>query len=101
MTYARDGRVHNDADETTMIHAAMASWPRQPAPPVISIVKTEAGRRAVTAAMVEVIEALIASSGAVTQAALRKRFTQEEIDACFDDATRRVRPSIRDLAAAA
>lgn len=101
MSYAHDGRVFNESDETARIRDVMAGWDRPPAPPAISLVKTPAGRQAVTGAMVDVIEALIASTGSVTRAALRKRFTEEEIAACFDDAMHRVRTSIRDLAAAA
>lgn len=93
-----DYRFSSAAAEDARYDAFMAALP--PPPPVISLVKTKAGKRAVTGAMVNVIEARIASGGEITEGALKMRFTPEEIEACYPDAIRRIRPSIRALAAA-
>jgi hypothetical protein len=94
--YRSSPAAAEDARYDTFMAAMAANLP-----PVISLVKTDLGRRAVTARMLEVTERRIAGDGEISEAFIATQFTREEIDACWPLVLKRLRPSIRDLALAA
>ena len=68
--------------------------------PRLDLLATPAGRAAIESGMVDVMEALLTSDGAVTREALLRRFRGIEIDTCFEAAKARLDPRLRALAAA-
>lgn len=87
-----------EAAEQARLEACLGSTP---APPVVSLVKTPAGRGIVTARMVRVAALRIATAGEVSRDYLRTQFTDEEIAVCWPLAEPRLPVAIRDLAMAA
>jgi len=101
MRIATNGYASTEGAESDAIASALRSLGSPLPPPTINFLATETGRLHVETRMTALIEEITAGGSAVTKDALRKRFTQAEIDACFEGAVKRVRPSIRDIAAAA